>query len=212
MQENTIWGVEFYSKLSADCGQNKYWVNNIENGRTKTISEESAHKIFEALDAIEHNRVLDDFLKKIESGEADASLAFFAEDGKNIEELEGGEHYHFDAEQHKKELKKQMNVAHNKMLKLLEKIDYDDANSIMKYETYIRTYIALLTSIGGQAFFRKIMKYPLHFASYSCVDGVQKKIKDDAMYEYMIKKDENGKPYMMVKSLISDEENENLFG
>ena len=81
-------GISAY-KLSVECGQNKYRINNIENGRTKSISEESALKIFETLDAIEHDLMFDDFLRKIESGEADASSGFFGDDEVDDEYLEG---------------------------------------------------------------------------------------------------------------------------
>ena len=195
--------------LSEKCRHGKYWINNIENGRTKTISQDDAMLIFKVLDDIEHEEMLNDFLKRIETGEATESDLFA--DANNVDYSryeEGGDCYEFNAEDHRKALKKQINIAYKKMLSLLEKIDYDNEDSIRSYEAYIRVYTALFTSLGGQEFFKSIFKYPIQLIPNSDVDRIVEIIRTSTFRHYDICYDINNNPYL---SLVEDNDDSQLF-
>ncbi len=188
-------------KLAELCGEGKYWINNIENGRTKAIPESSALKLYQVLDELEHDQIQNDYLKRIEAGQIDVTGLFrndFTDDSRNEE---GRDTYVFDAELHKKTLKKKINVVHDMMLSMLDQIDYNDSASIEKYEPYLRSYTALFTSLSGKECFEKMFKFPLHLVPNSEIDRMVELIKESSLVKYEIEYDSHNKPYLATKGL-----------
>lgn len=177
--------------LSEMCGKNKTWLPNIEISRTKTILKEDIISIVVAL------------TKKSQK------------QAENI--IEGileytDDEYQYKLDEYEFELKRQeyerkINEAHKKMLSLLDKVDFSNEDSILKYEKILMTYTGLFTTDNGNECVKKLFQYPLHKLSEEELNRAESFFEKEMIRKYALDQYTTiGKPLLRIFS-----EGEELF-
>lgn len=195
--------------LSLACGQKYYWITNIENEKTTTMTLAAAKKLYSLLydlpeDQVEPKIELDVMINKhpyvsVPSKEADLIEHLICESEKN------------DFNKHQTKLKNNLHSIIAPLLEAFGNIDFSSEESLLKEEAPLQTLIQLLSTPEGQRIFKLLGRYPLHKLEDTTLIKLCAVLDEELIFEYTVNKDnpESEFPYLFCH--MKDKYND-LFG
>lgn len=167
--------------LSLLCGRKQSWIPNIENRRTTSMTTEAANKLGDVFLESEEKKEFESYIERQLKLQNDPDYQAYQESQIALSR--------YGYKDHQKELKRQLGHVHKNMNKLCEKIDISDSKSVAQYESYIKTYISLVTSENGQSVFHQLFKYPLQFLDQSAIDKIVSILENELPVKYVVEEE-----------------------
>ncbi len=174
--------------LAKKCGKNRYWLTNIETGRTKKLPQKDIVLLFTVImncSKKEAEKAIEEFLK--------------------TDILEHADLYErYENNQSKKMFQKKTNRAIKAIHEYANQIDFDNKDSILKYEPYVTTLSELLTTDMGKHVFKCLFKYPIQRLDSRTVEKICELIENENIWKYEIDYDSENKPYLKITDGADD--------
>ncbi len=181
--------------LSEICthSQSRYWLSNIENKKTTSMSKERAIILFSKL----FNCSEDKAWEKIED-----LLLFSSKSNNSLKSRTS----HYSYNNQFAEFNRRLNIAHANLKEMIKQgFESGDQDTFRQKLSAVNTLIELLSTPSGRTIFEALFSIPLHKLSAVDAKKVISYARNRSDYEYEVKRgDINGNsiPELSIKCLI----------